>query len=245
MLSLANRLEPMGIEYKNGIKEDMARLYDASNHFHPEFRFKAELARLLNTSEQVLTNWESRGISDKGIVEASKKMTGLNTAWLKTGFGRMTVERTEAALLNPIIDSDTDFVGIQRVDLKISAGVSGYAVEYLDGERDPIFFRRAWMLKNGFKPEKLFALEVHGESMIPSLWEGDIVVANAADTKPIDTEVYAVNYEGELVIKRLVREAGNWYLSSDNSDKRKYPNKLCHEHCYIIGRVIYKQSERI
>ena len=151
----------------------------------------------------------------------------------------------EPALINPIIDSDTDFVGIQRVDLKISAGVSGYAVDYLGGERDPIFFRRAWMLSNGYSPDKLFALEVKGESMVPSLWEGDIVVANAADTKPIDTEVYAVNYEGELVIKRLVRESGTWWLSSDNMDKRRFPNKLCHEQCFIIGKVVYKQSEKI
>jgi len=187
-------------------------------------------------------------LKDKSFGEKKARklelLAGMPEGYLDGGLIK-SLDAEPAALINPIIDSDTDFVGISRVDLKISAGVSGYAVEYLNGERDPIFFRRAWMLKHGYLPEKLFALEVHGESMIPSLWEGDIVVANAADTKPIDTEVYAVNYEGELVIKRLVREAGNWYLSSDNSDKRKYPNKLCHEHCFIIGRIIYKQSERI
>lgn len=143
------------------------------------------------------------------------------------------------------IDSDIDHIAIKRVDLKISAGISGFGVEYLNGERSPIFFRRDWIEKKGFNPDKLHAIAVSGESMEPSLYDGDLVVINTDEQKPVDGEVFAANYEGEVVIKRLIREAGQWFLSSDNPDKRRYPNKLCHEHCFIIGRIIYKQSERI
>jgi phage repressor protein C with HTH and peptisase S24 domain len=143
------------------------------------------------------------------------------------------------------IDEQSEFVAIKRVDLKISAGISGYSIDYIDGERSPIFFRRDWLEKNGYEADKLFAIPVGGESMIPTLYPDDMVVGNAADTKQMEGEVYAVNYEGELVIKRLHREAGQWFLSSDNADKRRFANKLCHENCFIIGRIIYKQSERI
>jgi phage repressor protein C with HTH and peptisase S24 domain len=82
--------------------------------------------------------------------------------------------------------------------------------------------------------------------METNLHEGDMVVVNTADTEPKDGEVFAVNYEGEPVIKRLARDRGTWWLASDNQDKGRYPNKECVEgSCIIVGRVIHKQSERI
>jgi phage repressor protein C with HTH and peptisase S24 domain len=61
----------------------------------------------------------------------------------------------------------------------------------------------------------------------------------------MDGEVFAANYDGELVVKRLVRDAGEWWLSSDNRDERRYPRKRCDEHTFILGRIVHKQSERI
>jgi phage repressor protein C with HTH and peptisase S24 domain len=71
-------------------------------------------------------------------------------------------------------------------------------------------------------------------------------VINTADITPADGEVFAVNYEGEAVVKRMVRDAGEWWLSSDNPDQRRYSRKLCAgDACIIIGRIVHKQSERI
>lgn len=152
---------------------------------------------------------------------------------------------TQPRQSEPVLKGDPNFVAIRRVDFKISAGISGYAVDYLNGDRAPIFFRKDWLEKKKLNPNKLYAIPVRGESMETSLFEGDLVVINGDETNPIDGEVYAVNYEGELVIKRMHREAGLWYLASDNTDKRRFPNKVCQENCFIIGRIIYKQSERI
>lgn len=159
--------------------------------------------------------------------------------------GLKTMEPIKSAP-NPIIDIDqSDFVAITRVDFKISAGIKGYAIEQLNGKRAPIFFRKDWMERNGYDANALHAISVSGESMETSLYDGDLVVINTADTKPVDGQVFAANYEGEVVIKRLIREAGQWWLSSDNTDKRRYPNKLADESTFIIGKVIHKQSERI
>lgn len=82
--------------------------------------------------------------------------------------------------------------------------------------------------------------------MEPKLFAGDIVIINLDITTLIDGKVYAVNYEGELVIKRLIREGQQWYLQSDNPDKTRFPNKLCSsEYCIILGMVIYRQSSEI
>lgn len=82
--------------------------------------------------------------------------------------------------------------------------------------------------------------------MEPSLYEGDLVIVNLADTKLLAGEVYAVNYEGEPVIKRLTRDAGQWWLTSDHPDQRKHYRRQCSgNECIIVGRVVKKESERI
>ena len=82
--------------------------------------------------------------------------------------------------------------------------------------------------------------------MEPGLGEGDLVVINTADTTLVDGMVYAINYEGEAVVKRLVRDSGEWWLTSDNSDQRRFHRKSCRSgECIIVGRVVRKESDRI
>ena len=138
------------------------------------------------------------------------------------------------------------YVQIRRVRLKLSAGVSGFGVEYLaDDEEEPLWFLRSFISKQGWRPDKLLALKVKGRSMEPGLTEGDTVLINTASQEPKDGIAFAVNYEGEAVIKRLVRDAGQWWLVSDNPDQTRYPRKVCDEHVRIVGEVVQKQSLRI
>ena len=143
------------------------------------------------------------------------------------------------------LDNNPDYPSIRRVKFKLSAGVSGFAVDYQSGNGNPLVFRRDWYEKNGYTPSKLFATYVANGSMEPGLYDGDTVVVNTERTEPKDGHVFAVNYEGELIIKRLVRDDGQWWLSSDNPDQRRYPRKVCHEGVCLIGEIVHKQSERI
>lgn len=137
------------------------------------------------------------------------------------------------------------YQAIRHARFKLAAGVSGYEVEYDNSEGGPLFFRKEWLQKCGFKPEKLIALKVTGASMEPGLYDGDTVVVNLADIKPTDGVAFALNYEGECVVKRLKRDAGQWWVTSDNADKRFFPDKRCDESVQIIGRIVHKQSQHI
>lgn len=169
---------------------------------------------------------------------------GVNAQWLSHGVGpRKSGEKNEATLIN--LSEHPDLCPVKRVNFKLAAGVHGYAVELDNGDKAPVFFRKDWMQSNNYKPERLVAFRVSGASMQPSLWDGDLVVINLDDTQPRDGDVFAVNYEGEPGIKRLRRDAGEWWLASDNADQRKFAPKRCTEDVDILGRVIYKQSDRI
>lgn len=176
-----------------------------------------------------------------GLVKLAKAL-GCSAEWLDTGNGAIWESGPATAI---DLADNPDFPAVRRVAFKLSAGASGFAVDYQDQEGAPIVFRRAWLAAKGLRAEKLFAVSVANGSMEPGLYDGDTVVVNTDSTAPKDGVVFAVNYEGEMVIKRLVRDAGQWWLSSDNPDTRRYPRKLCDEHSVIIGEVVHKQSERI
>ena len=141
---------------------------------------------------------------------------------------------------------DSDFVEIPMVKLRLQAGVTGFQTEPERRDGGTLGMRRNWIERTGYKPSALIAIQVKGDSMEPSLYEDDIVVINTMDRRPVDGQVFAVNYEGEAVVKRLTRDAGDWWLTSDSADQRKHHRKLCHgDACIIIGRVVRKESDRI
>lgn len=224
--------------------------------------WQSQLAKACGISAPSVADWlsgKTKTISGEYLLVAAN-FFGVNATWLATGKGYMKptpYENTDKVIafsrpINPVaenneltIDESSEFEAIKRVKFKLSAGISGFSVEYLNGHRAPIFFRKDWLKSRNLSADRLFAVEVAGQSMEPSLFEGDLVVVNTADTIPADGDVFAANYEGELVIKRAIRNNGEWFLSSDNQDKRRYSDKRCDEQTSIIGRIIHKQSERI
>ncbi|RKV79592.1 MAG: LexA family transcriptional regulator, partial [Neisseria sp.] len=68
----------------------MVRLYQAAKKLKgiDGRGAQSEIARLLDASPQQIKNWEGRGISNKGMIAASK-MLGISVYWLETGQGEM------------------------------------------------------------------------------------------------------------------------------------------------------------
>lgn len=172
---------------------------------------------------------------------------GVTFEWLHEGTGPRA--RAPSSSFLPVIvaqDDDSRFYRIPKVRLRLSAGISGYRVEPETHDGSTFSVPRDWADRNGYLPERLIGIKIRGESMEPSLYEDDLVIINTADSQPVDGVVFAVNYEGEPVVKRLSRDAGEWWLTSDNPDQRKYHRKICRgSDCIIIGRIVRKESDRI
>lgn len=199
---------------------------------------QAGLAKKAGCSTALIGNLET-GQATSAKIPAIANALGVEALWLAEGKGLKY--RTPAQAVPP---GDARFP-IRRALFKLSAGASGYEVEYENGESRPIYMDKSWFELRGFRPEKLLAVKVTGRSMEPSLYEDDLVVINTEDIALKDSEVFAANYEGELVIKRLKRDGGQWYLASDNPNKNHFGDKLCDEGCGLIGRIVYRQTERI
>lgn len=235
-----NRHESAGLRI-GAMHEQMQRLYTAAKDLKG-ISGQSEVARAMNVSPQAVNNWETRGVSRPGML-AAERAFGCSAIWIETGEGDMQHPRV-AEPIAPYGPGESK-LPIRFALFKISAGVSGYEIEYENGESEPIFMGRRWFEENHYRPDRLLAVRVNGRSMEPNLHDGDLVVINTDDTTPKDGVVFAANYDGELVIKRMKREAGQWFLASDSPDKARFGDKVCQDGCDLIGRIVYKQSEHI
>lgn len=205
---------------------------------------QAWLRTALEIEPNVITNWKSRGAPASKAVPIALAL-GLSTDQLLGSHiatndvpGAMRVVIAEAG--------DPNFYQIKKVKLQLRAGVTGFQTvpDIYDG--DTISLRKNWVDRKDINPANLLALTIAGESMEPNLYEGDVVIINTADTVMKDGAVYAFNYDGESVIKRLVRERGDWWLFSDNPDQARHRPKGCRTgDCGIIGRVIKRETDHI
>lgn len=151
-----------------------------------------------------------------------------------------------AKRVRAVEDNDPSLTQIRKVRLKVQAGITGFQVEpeHYDGETQGVPTK--WIEREGLNKEALLSIVVKGESMEPGLYDGDTIVVNTADKQLVSGAVYVINYEGEAVVKRMLRDAGQWWLSSDNPDQRKFHRQLCKgAECIVIGRVVRKESTHI
>jgi phage repressor protein C with HTH and peptisase S24 domain len=229
-----------------------------------EIRSQNELARRSGVPQPTINRILKGGGKQGPATETLKKLAmacGVPFQWLSEGTGeeRRTMSG-EAITRAPQADmeesprvleaghrnKEAECVQVKRVKLRLSAGTAPFSVAPEEEAGHPVCFRRDWLMLRGYRAESLIAMSVMGTSMEPSLYAGDTVVVNTDDRQPEDGEVFAVSYEGECVIRRLVRDSGCWWLSADSVDQRRFQRKrYADSECSIIGRVIYKQSEVI
>lgn len=230
-------------EYRRQRLAELVRVKFAGN--------KAEAGRALGFRDGAYVSQMLKGIRPitEKFIAGAHAATGL-AGWFNVPIANYenqlrTGERLPSYTPAIELDANPDYPTVRRVRFKLSAGASGFGIEYLDHEGPPIVFQKNWFVSRQFNPAKLFATKVSNGSMETGLYDGDTVIVNTESITPKDGVVFAANFEGELVIKRLVRDAGQWWLSSDNPDQRRYPRKLCDDNVHLIGEVVHKQSERI
>jgi phage repressor protein C with HTH and peptisase S24 domain len=206
------------------------------------------------TINRILKDVGTKGPESKTLLPLAQACR-VNFRWLMEGLGPMKLDQSGdnvAAIFpgaRPVVASSPDALSSTKIrkvlDIRLSAGINGFGFELDPQDHGSWDVPTRWIEKNRLVPSQLFAIEVRGESMEPSLYEGDLVIIDTGDTKMVSGLVYAINFEGEAVIKRLVREGGQWYLHSDNPSPR-HPRLLCRSgDCKMIGRVVRRETDQI
>ena len=189
-----------------------------------------EFAQRIGKGVATIKRWESGQTepNDKTLRLISHTF-GVSYEWLKTGEGDMFIKPKPNARLIP----EEEIVWVPIV-ARVGAG---YPVDQGDVEVKGHFPvpRHVWESL----PKGTYTTEVVGDSMEPTLHEGDVVAAKpyegSGDDIPNGKVVIVADASGELVVKRLKHINGRPVLTSDNPKYEPiYPN---HEH-RIIGIAI-------
>lgn len=197
-----------------------------------------------------------KGVGKKGpeahTIVRLAEACNVSFQWLFEGLGPMDREpRHDAAevtaeTLKVSVDDEESgkFVGVRMLKRVIHAGVDGADGDFEYDDGIVLSLPLAWVQEKRLRPENLVGLKVKGESMYPTMREGNVVVINTADRDPVDGELFAVNHNHKPVVKRLERELGAWYLASDNR-LPEYRRRRVDEETEIVGRVVRLQVDFI
>lgn len=178
-----------------------------------------------------LKKYESDNSTPGGEAIQSIVKAGINAHWLLTGHGSMLLKempRTEYREGSYVEKAD-DFVYVDTLKIEAAAGHGAVVEHEIVSSR--MAFRRDWIEKENLKPSRLSVIRARGDSMQPTLMNGDTLLVETythedgtrielglASGKPIPQDgLYVLRLEGGLMVKRLQLDmAGGLYVKSDN-----------------------------
>ncbi|OTG60370.1 hypothetical protein B9T36_07045 [Acinetobacter sp. ANC 4204] len=190
----------------------------------------SELARKTGFARNSLYNW-----SDKGNIPLDKLFV-----LAQFGVDINFVLHDEQGDQNNEQFKNDEFGLIQvREDVMVSAGDGAVACN----EEKPKYclaFRKDWLKSRGLKENDLYVVFARGDSMEPTISDGDSLLVNTAEKEPQDGHIYVIRSCDLLWVKRIQRLLdGSLLLISDNKIYPPMPLKLNEaSDIEIIGKVV-------
>ncbi|NII53556.1 helix-turn-helix transcriptional regulator [Luteibacter sp. SG786] len=170
------------------------------------------LAKAADLPYPTLAGIENSDQSSSTKLHVLAKALRVRVEWLETGKGPM-----EASDEPPAEEGWADIIGVrQAAALGDGAVVDEYA------ETHKLKFRAESLRRKKLHAERLAVLYGRGDSMAPTIKNGDAILFDTSDIEPRDDKIYVISYEGDLMAKRLVELGGRWFISSDNKDDPKW-----------------------
>jgi len=125
---------------------------------------------------------------------------------------------------------------VPRLSLGASAGPGAFGG--VEAEIGALRFSTRWLRGQGLDPGALSAIAVAGDSMEPTLRDGDEILVDRTP-QPLRDGVHVVRVEDTLLVKRLeTGRSGLFTLISDNPAYRAI--ELPRGDVAVIGRVVWK-----
>lgn len=127
---------------------------------------------------------------------------------------------------------------IAKLPIEASAGAGALTDEELHTEQ--MGFSEKWLKKLGCIPSQLSLIRVLGDSMAPTLIDGDdIMVDHSAAVQRVHNGIYVIRMDDVLLVKRLATgPAGRLSIWSDNPAYPGWPD-VDGAAVSVIGRVVW------
>ena len=190
-----------------------------------------DLAKLVGRSKQAISKIESGGTLEPATstLEPIARFLGVNLRWLSTGMGPRYISEGIA---------DAGWADVLGVKQAASLGDGAEPDEY--AETHKLKFRADSLRRKHLRPDKLAVIYGKGDSMWPTIKDGDAILVDLADKEPRDEKLFVITYGRDLFAKRLVKLGDRWFIDSDNKSDPKWKRPIPVEEAKgfeIHGRV--------
>jgi len=189
----------------------------------------AELSRRMNVNYRVMFNYIS-GTSNVTLEILQKFSSALeiHPAEILGGWSMPSSNNHEE-----------EFAKVPIYDVRASAG---YGITNNDEEtKGHLAFSRTWIKKRGLRPDKLGIITVRGDSMVPVLNEGDLILVNHEDKTPSSGKPFVMRIGNEILVKFAQMTSKGLIANSANSVYQ--PMLVDNEDVEIIGKVVCSMRE--
>ena len=221
-----------GIYIRSDAHEWNQHALDVLNELKEHYNFKkdVELAKFLEISPQILSNWDSRGTFD--LHKIYTKCVDINPDWiLSNGQGNMLrsnyIQNENDVPKNKLTKLNDDLnIKIHIVDTSIIAKASDYIDESGFNTFDYIVLPKTVLPENF----KYLCVSMSDNSMLPTLYDKDKIVVRLLkrsewNEMPNEHVYVVVDKNKKIYIKRVKNKLNNGFIicTSDNLDKMNYP----------------------
>jgi phage repressor protein C with HTH and peptisase S24 domain len=190
----------------------------------------ASISAMLGKNPAYIQQYIRRG-SPKKLDEHDRRKLADFYGVDEQSLGGPTMRKESSALVH------SNLVEVKQMNLGASAGPGSLADDEFSGT---MAFGPKWLKRLGSDPAKLSLISVDGDSMDPTLCDGDdIMVDHGAADAPLRDGIYVLRMDDVLLVKRLaVGPAGKISIRSDNP---QYPDwdDVNVADVNFIGRVVW------
>ena len=196
---------------------------------------REEFAKRLGVNKSSVQRWETENQVPTGtaIIRLIEEF-GIDANWL------LLDDSDKAQSLSTENNKLGDFSLVPMAETHLSAGGGAFIMSEELGT--PHAFRRDWLRRAASRPNNIIMMVIDGDSMFPSIQNGDAVLVDTGRTRVTDNKIYALGLGETISIKRLdMLPGGNIRIRSDNPNYEPYNARL--DEIRILGQVIWFARE--
>lgn len=196
------------------------------------------ISRLLGRNAAYIQQFVKRGTPRK-LDEADRRLLARYFGVDERLLGAMDAGGGAPPASSQLRDKGREFSVVPRLEIGASAGPG--ALEQSEAAAGALAFDPRWLRALGVRPDMLSIIRVAGESMAPTLGDGDDIMVDRSDAAGrLRDGIYVLRLDDALMVKRLALTPRRGRVSI-RSDNPLYPafEDVELKHVALVGRVIW------